>query len=314
MIDIIKKIIDTPKKFIIKIYGVVVSLISCFYHKRIFNIKSIHIYLIVLIILINYNLIFANSNIIYPNTSHLYHGNVAQSRLKDQFVNINSYDSIIFGRYDQDSDILNGKEPVEWMVLENDTNNREAILLSKYILECIRFNGFSEPVAWDRSSLRKYLNEELIYEIFDSDEIKCILDTHNTNSVNIYNDTYSGEDTIDKLFIPSIDDMYKYFTDANLSVYERYQELLKPNIYRVSLSTPHAINNGVRIMGAGNKYPTSGNYFLRTSAPIVERIWYKDVIEKNFISFVSEVGQVMPYGTGISSSDDGIRLMLKVRY
>lgn len=279
-----------------------------------FFIRNILIFIIVFILFLNDKFSYANSNIIYPNTSHLYHGNVAQNKLKYQFIDKNIYDSIFFGNYDQDGDIQNGKEPVEWIVLENDKEKHEAILISKYILECLRFNGFSEPVTWEKSSLRKYLNEELINEFFDKDELNCVLDSYNSNPENAYNSAYSGEDTIDKLYIPSIEDMYKYFTNVSLSVYERYQELLKQNISRISFVTPHAMNNGVRIMGMGKKYPTSGNYILRTKAPYGERIWYSDVVEKNFISFVSEIGEIKPNGTGINSSDDGIRVMIKVRY
>lgn len=313
MLNFIRKIISTSISSILKIQSVVVSIISCFCFKNFF-LRSIFIFIIVIILFTNDKFSYATSNVIYPNTSHLYHGNIAQNKLRDQFVDKKIYDSIFFGNYDQDGDISNGKEPVEWIVLEKDTTNREVILISKYILECMRFNGFSEPVTWENSSLRKYLNEELINEFFDIDELKCVLDTYNYNPENVYNNSYSGENTVDKLYIPSIEDMYKYFTDVSLSVSDRYQELLKQNVFRISFVTPHAMNNGVRIMGVGQKYPASGNYLLRTKAPYGERIWYNDVIEKNFISFVSEVGEIKPNGTGINSSDDGIRIMLKVKY
>ena len=43
-------------------------------------------------------------------------------------------DIITFGEYEQDGNIINGKEPIEWIVA--DSNDGNYLLVSRYILDC----------------------------------------------------------------------------------------------------------------------------------------------------------------------------------
>ena len=47
-------------------------------------------------------------------------------------------DSIVFGAYEQDDDESNGKEPIEWLVLEK--KNNRLLVISRYALDCKRYN------------------------------------------------------------------------------------------------------------------------------------------------------------------------------
>ncbi len=49
------------------------------------------------------------------------------------FSKVKSGDVITFGSYEQDNDLENGAEPIEWIVLS--TNKGKALLLSKYIID-----------------------------------------------------------------------------------------------------------------------------------------------------------------------------------
>ena len=42
---------------------------------------------------------------------------------------------VFFGKYEQDGDLSNGPEDIEWIVLDIDENNNEALLLSKYVID-----------------------------------------------------------------------------------------------------------------------------------------------------------------------------------
>ena len=42
---------------------------------------------------------------------------------------------VFFGKYEQDGDLSNGTEDIEWIVLDIDKKNNEALLLSKYVID-----------------------------------------------------------------------------------------------------------------------------------------------------------------------------------
>ena len=55
------------------------------------------------------------------------------------------YESIKFGKYEQDNSLDNGKEDIEWIVLEKNEN--KFLLISKYILDKIQYDegiGFND--------------------------------------------------------------------------------------------------------------------------------------------------------------------------
>ncbi len=69
-----------------------------------------------------------------------------------------------FGAYEQDNNLKNGKEPIEWMVL--DVKNGEALLLSKYALDVRSYHDETRPASWGASHLRKWLNGVFYEEAF----------------------------------------------------------------------------------------------------------------------------------------------------
>lgn len=61
----------------------------------------------------------------------------------DKIVNVNHKSpgsmllstGVFFGKYEQDGDLSNGPEDIEWIVLDIDKKNNEALLLSKYVID-----------------------------------------------------------------------------------------------------------------------------------------------------------------------------------
>ena len=41
---------------------------------------------------------------------------------------------VLYGRYEQDNDLSNGMEPIEWIVLENDRNTHTLTMISRYCI------------------------------------------------------------------------------------------------------------------------------------------------------------------------------------
>lgn len=100
-------------------------------------------------------------------------------------------DVISFGTYEQDNNISNGPETLEWIVL--DEKDGELLLISKYAIECMPYNNKYESISWEECTLRSWLNKEFM-DAFSDQEIACIVDTKNTDT---------DKDTVDRIFLLS---------------------------------------------------------------------------------------------------------------
>ncbi len=125
---------------------------------------------------------------------------------KDGLKDITVGSIIKFGYYEQDNDISNGKEEIEWKVL--DVEDNKALLISQYALDCKPYgNG-----VWKKSSVRKWLNETFYNEAFVSGHQDIILYAKISSNLD------SCLETEDKMFLLSKKEVSIYFTHD----YERY--------------------------------------------------------------------------------------------
>ena len=136
---------------------------------------------------------------------------------------------IFFGEYEQDNDLSNGNEPIEWIVME--VNKSEAVLLSRYILDLQCFAYYYEDsVSWDKSFIREWLNRDFYKMAFTDEEKRLIRETECENTPNFISDIDGGEKTVDKIYLLSLEDMEKYGMAVNtpfpeeMSVQERYDD------------------------------------------------------------------------------------------
>lgn len=123
---------------------------------------------------------------------------------------IDQMDCVTFG-LDENS------EPIEWLVLEK--SNNKALLLSKYILTSHIYDDDEEAEdTWENCTMRKWLNSEYINTIFSKKEQGSILTTDVINNGNAQYGIKSSNNTKDKLFLLSIDEVKKYFSTDNQRV------------------------------------------------------------------------------------------------
>lgn len=101
------------------------------------------------------------------------------------------------------------KEPIEWQVLE--VSNDKALLITKDAIDCKPYNNERRDITWEDCSLRQWLNNEFINQAFSKEEQNKILLTNISNSNNSKYGTNGGNDTQDKIFLLSIDEVQKYF-------------------------------------------------------------------------------------------------------
>ena len=76
------------------------------------------------------------------------------------FSAVNVGDYVTFGHYEQDNNMSNDKEPIEWKVLEK--KNGRILVLSKYGLDCQPYNEDRVNVYWEFCTLRRWLNSSFL--------------------------------------------------------------------------------------------------------------------------------------------------------
>lgn len=154
--------------------------------------------------------------------------------------------TVQFGTYEQDNNTSNGKEPVEWIVL--DVQEGKSLLLSKFAIDCLPYHTLPRPegepsyyladtyITWETSTIRKWLNNDFLMNAFSPEELAAISIT------TVYN---PDGDTDDKVFFLSK---------------EEVNRLYKSDEDRICQPTPYAKDKG-----AYTKKSTGGcAWWLRT--------------------------------------------------
>lgn len=93
-----------------------------------------------------------------------------KKHLANNLSNLEIGDIVLFGKYEQDGNLENGSEPIEWIVLKKDKN--KFILFSKYVLTHRPIHSVTERFKWYESELCAWLNSEFYNEAFSEAEKK----------------------------------------------------------------------------------------------------------------------------------------------
>lgn len=110
-------------------------------------------------------------------------------------------DTVPFGNY-------NGN--TEWIVLAKD--DVKILIISKYALEMRSYNTEYKSITWEKCTLRSWLNGTYLTSAFSSDEQSRIIEASIENPDNPKYGIAGGNNTMDKVFLLSIDEVNKYFT------------------------------------------------------------------------------------------------------
>ncbi|MBQ6274984.1 MAG: hypothetical protein IJK63_12275 [Oscillospiraceae bacterium] len=191
-----------------------------------------------------------------------------------QILNLQPGDTYTFGAYEQDNDMANGKEPLEWIVLERDGNN--VMLISKYALDCQPYHDPYANVTWETCYLRGWLNDTFLNEAFNPEEQNSILITTVTADSNPAYSVSPGNDTCDKVYLLSIPEANTYFaTDAD----------------RQCKGTEYCYAQGVAKDDDGNSW-----WLLRSPG-----------YESRLAAFVNSYGSISNRGDGVNHTRSAIR-------
>ena len=135
--------------------------------------------------------------------------------VEQSYSDLSIDDVITLGSFEQDGNYANGKDNIEWNVLAIDGEN--ALLLSKHCLDYqpyndeVRIDNKLSDVTWETCSLRKWLNNSFYNYSFSTEIKRLIIPTVlKNNKPNEEYGTCGGNDTTDKLFLLSSDEVEKY--------------------------------------------------------------------------------------------------------
>ena len=152
-------------------------------------------------------------------------------------------DIVTFGRYEQDNNLENGKEPIEWQVLDIDTENRRVFVLSKFGLDQVDWNSdWNNDATWATCSLRNWMNNDFKNKAFSFAELNRIPTVTVSTEDNKYFHTSGGEDSQDQIFSISVEEMEKYLGPYNLYS-EEWMWGMNQNL--ICAVTPYAQSKGV---------------------------------------------------------------------
>ena len=132
---------------------------------------------------------------------------------------------------------------------ELDVKDSKALILSDQILIKKGFHVPHTPVTWEECSLREYLNEEFYDSTFTAEEKTWISESRIVNNDNPWFDVAGGNNTTDKVFLLSAEEVSQYFGDSGQLINDRPDEetleISKKSTYVQSIISDEY--NGARI-------------------------------------------------------------------
>ncbi len=193
-------------------------------------------------------------------------------------------DYITFGKYEQDNDLSNGKEELEWLVI--DKTEDKILVISKYVLDCIPYSDSATDITWELSPLRRWLNKDFIADAFAYEEEREILISPVTAQKSKYSKCDPGKTTKDRVFILDTTETIKYMDSYSA---------------RVCKATPYAIARGVYV--ASGEF--EGNALWWTRSPGSK---YQD-----YAANIGVDGEIFHYGYKVTEPDIGVRPVIWIK-
>ena len=150
----------------------------------------------------------------------------------DDLKSVKVGDNVFFGTYEQDNNPSNGKEKIEWRVL--DIQDGRALLISEYALDCKPYNTSFDNITWETCTLRTWLNNDFLNAAFSAEEKARIPTVTVSADLNPEYGTDPGNATEDKVFLLSIREADQYFTSNSDRQFELTAYAVAQDAYKNS--------------------------------------------------------------------------------
>ena len=121
------------------------------------------------------------------------------------------------GTYEQDGDLENGVEAIKWQVLAVEEGR--ALLVADRVLDSVQMDPNSVKLTWETSTLRAWLNDEFLNTNFTAEEQARIQLAEIENHDNVRYETKGGNNTFDRVFLLSYNELKTYFEGDSFFTY-----------------------------------------------------------------------------------------------
>ena len=103
----------------------------------------------------------------------------------------------------------------DWLVL--DIQDGKALVISEIVLSQRSWHYEQRPLTWELSDIRQYLNGPFFENTFSEEEKAFILETKVVNNINPwFGSAGVGADTVDRVFLLSVEEVVQYFGDSGM--------------------------------------------------------------------------------------------------
>ncbi len=194
-----------------------------------------------------------------------------------------------FGRWHLHSE--DDMEPIEWIVLDKDENTNMVLLITRYVIDAEPYHEKFVEITWEECSLRAWLNGQFLTEAFTETERSMIVPSH----------TDPGNDTLDDVFLLSINEASRYFGKDE-------SRIGKPTEYAETKLEKRA-------RGYGEEYPDAqesvDRYIERLQSSV--QWWLRSPgYRSNFAAYVLDDGGVLALGDFVNIDRVGVRPALRI--
>ena len=198
-----------------------------------------------------------------------------------------TWHSLYFGNYYQSDKTGKKKDPIQWRILS--VQGSTAYLISDKNLDTQPYNNTATDTTWENSSIRKWLNGKFLNEAFTKQEQQAIISNTVSNESNAFFKTAGGNQTTDKVLLPSLSDMQN-------AAYGFNTEIRINNNARKALNTDYlASKTGMNSSPKGDCYWQRTPGYLPTHATRMNENGYGDI-----------------YGMAVSSTRYAVRPVIRL--
>ena len=210
----------------------------------------------------------------------------AAPALAEGTANVQVGDYLVFGHYEQDGNRINGREPVEWQVLE--VKDGKALIITRYGLDVYEYDKRVPWPTWANSRVRKWLNGTFMNTVFTKKEQACIEVTHVVTPDNSlwveyrkatnrkYEAVSDGRETDDKLYLLSAEEVLEL---CGLNTIQEQLDSAEAREMMKAIATKHAEYAGAFVYHGGmEEYKLDGQgccwWMLRSPGHLSNHLAY----------------------------------------
>ncbi|MCR5431394.1 MAG: DUF6273 domain-containing protein [Lachnospiraceae bacterium] len=165
-------------------------------------------------------------------------------------------DTVDFGSFELDGNTENGKEHLEWKILE--IKDDSCLVICDSFIDFLQFNTVNVEINWEQSYCRKILNLSHYQDMFSNKEKELVLEKNVEATKNPSYDTDPGKDCTNYLFLLSCDEFSRLLKDEADRKVSSITYKAQPNGMNWWLRTPGAATGSIVYVNADGEMVLEG--------------------------------------------------------